>query len=200
MLPDYPILKERILKKIILTRYMFIREHGMEPFKDIESRQLYEGDKVDSGGGTPMTGKRELDAIRSEFAFEEGEVDTMTPEQMLQRLDAVSLDMVRQQSDMFIRFMSATSAEVGGIIDGNGRPLNPDTFFEAIERLDLDFDENGKPSGLKIVVTGPNATKEAPDLLEALSSNPEYSARYDALMEKKRMEWRDRESTRKLAG
>ena len=52
---------------------------------------------------------------------------------------------------MFEKLRDITSA-AGTAHDAQGRPLSSDTYLEVLEMIDVDFDEQGKPSRLRIVV------------------------------------------------
>jgi hypothetical protein len=50
------------------------------------------------------------------------------------------------------------------------------------------------------VVMSPNLQSKAMAALEQLENDPKYAKRYKEIIDKKRLEWRDREAARKLVG
>ena len=65
--------------------------------------------------------------------------------------------------------------------------------------MQLEFDENGDPKGLTVVIP-PSMEERAKETMEMFHQDPELSGRWQELMDKKRKEWRDREAARKLVG
>jgi hypothetical protein len=94
-------------------------------------------------------------------------------------MDQGLAELIRQ-SDQTQHLQGDTPEELGASV------------LEALQRVDMSFDENGEPT------FGFIAGNKDLELLRALDS-PEIRARFDGVIEERRREWSDRESHRKLA-
>jgi len=103
----------------------------------------------------------------------------------------------QQEMIMFDTFEQATS-KTGNVVNDKGSPLTTDLFFQVLETIEIDFDGNGSPRMPTMVVNPAMAEQIA--RLQQESDRPDVKARYDALMRKKKMEWRAREADRTLVG
>lgn len=79
--------------------------------------------------------------------------------------------------------MSDVSEEYGNVIEGGGRDFF-DVFADALETIDLAFDEQGHPN-LTIVMH-----PDQMDKLRDKEPTPEQEARLNAILERRREEWR----------
>ena len=77
-----------------------------------------------------------------------------------------------------------------------GKPLSVNSLFEVLEKIDRDFDEAGNPNELS-VVAHPERLSSISKVISQAEADPN---RYQAIMERKKEEWRARESNRKLVG
>jgi len=81
----------------------------------------------------------------------------------------------------------------GQVIDAGGRPFSGALFLELLEKIQIDFDDNGKPRMPTLIVS--------PEMAERLAQNPptpDEMRQFDALIEKKRKEFYARRRVRKL--
>ena len=85
----------------------------------------------------------------------------------------------------------------GNAVDAKGQPLSPSLLFKALEKMEINFDENGRPTNL-VLVLHPAQVADFKKKAAEWDKDPEYQKTFKDLMEKKRAEWRDRENSRKL--
>ena len=83
------------------------------------------------------------------------------------------------------------------MFDAEGKPFHPELLFEAIERMPIEFDDEGNPKSPTIIVN-PAQMERVKDKLTEWESDPVLRDRYEAIMRKKKEECLDRESNRKL--
>ena len=93
--------------------------------------------------------------------------------------------------------MNQVTASTGNVVDAKGKPLTPDQFLDVMERIEMSFDQNGKPM-LPQIVCGPQMVEQMKKILEQIDTEPELKQRHDELLRRKRENWCDRESRRKL--
>lgn len=116
----------------------------------------------------------------------------------MDKFDKAAQDTAKQiNKHSFDQIMKAL--EQGGNIVDSRKELSAEACLEAVEKMHLDFDDNGNPRRLTVVVP-PNMRQQAEKALEDLHNNPEHNKRYHEIILKKRIEWRDREALRRLVG
>jgi hypothetical protein len=106
-----------------------------------------------------------------------------------------------QQSVMvgrLLRRVGETAESIGNTIDARGTPFSQEHFFAMLDKVWIDFDEYGRPdlSSFTLVLHPDNANVFTS--ICAWEHDRAFVARLEDVMQKKRAEWHDRESNRKL--
>jgi hypothetical protein len=198
MLPDFSEIKKR-LRKLQLARIKRAEAMLLSPFSEVPEHIVFEGDKlllVREDGSIEQTEIREITVERQ---IDLTEVEKMSPETIRQRLDAVAQEMAFKKSKILFEDLEKTVRKTGNIVDVGGKPFSIDDFFKLLEKIWLEFDENDKPI-MPMIVVGDKVSDEIAKVLRQAESDPECKKRFQEVIEKKRMEWRDREANRKLVG
>ena len=141
----------------------------------------------------------ELKQASAETSIRFDEVPHLSIQDRLAKLDDAAREMARQISEHAFGQINEAVERVGNVVNSGGKPLSPDVFLDVIEKIHLDFDADGNPSQLTMVIP-PSMAERAKETMQRLHQDPEYDRRYREIIEKKRMEWRDREAARKLVG
>ena len=136
-----------------------------------------------------------MEKTTSKLEIKWEEVETITHETILNKIDDAAQEMAEQIKKSFYETLSEAAGEVGNVSLSHGEPLTVDLFLEMLEKMHVSFDEEGNPSGL----TFAGSPKLRPALIEVISQ-AEADPRYQELMERKREEERVRENNRKLVG
>ncbi len=98
---------------------------------------------------------------------------------------------------MLFRKHSEATARVGNQVDAGGAPFSADFYFQLW--LQVDFDELGRPDTASTrMVMHPDMAERVIPVMQQWESDETFQRRYRDLMLRKRDEWRDRESNRKL--
>ena len=198
MLPDYPDIKNKIEKRLHI-RMKNVMLASMVPFAQVPRSRVFEGDKlvlVREDGSLERTELRKVEVIRQ---VEFKEVERMTPKMVIQRIDEVARDMGFQQSKVFFEEVNKAVHRSGNIIDVGNRPFCADDYFKMLEMLQIDFGENGEPF-MPTIVAGDKVSEGISKVLQEVNSDPSLRKRKQEIVERKREQWRDRESDRKLVG
>lgn len=135
--------------------------------------------------------------VKQEIKFTE--VEEMTHEMVLHKIDEVAKEMAEQMTRFAYEELNRTTDETGNVISADGKPFSIEMLFEMLEKMDLDFDEAGNPSGT-MFVAHPNLFPAIAKAISQAEANPETAKRAQGLMDQKREEWRVRENNRKLVG
>jgi hypothetical protein len=198
MLPDFPIIKEK-LKKLSNAQFKAAMLAYLGPFSDIPRSMVFEGDELiivrEDGSieSTPLT------EMKVERQIDLTQVERMTPDIVRQHIDSAAKEMAIQQSKVLLEDLNKSIRKTGNLIDVGRRPFSIEVFFKALERIWIDFDGNGNPI-MPTIVAGDKTSEAVAKVLREAESDPQCRARLKEIIEIKRMQWRDREANRKLVG
>ncbi|ACX52450.1 hypothetical protein Adeg_1343 [Ammonifex degensii KC4] len=196
MLPDFPKVKEKILEalsKRIQTRSM--------PwlFQRAKHLRYHEGHRYRIVRADGSVVEDEFKEASSKISLDLSQWDSITTKDIIARIDTAAEEIESQVARHFYGEISKSAEGVGNVIDAGGRPFTAEMYLEVLEKVQLDFYEDGTPHELALVCS-PNMAPRIKAELQRLHDEPELARRYNELIEKKRTEWRERENSRKLVG
>jgi hypothetical protein len=198
MLPDYPELKDKI--KSIFTYHMREHKKSVFPLQGMVNTQvIHEGTHPEYQSeykGKFKDEKLNLKTYSANAQFDKGELKNMTLKDVfLRHLDTVE-KMGREIEYESIKELSHKLEEVGQTTKIT-KEITPDDILKSIEGVALSFDENGK-ARLPTLMAAPETADKFQKAFTKLDEEP-YLTKFRDLIEKKKREWNDRESNRKLA-
>lgn len=198
MLPDLPNLKRDIQN--VLYRYLQVQVNKrIGIFNELSRQIIQEGDRLRVVRADGSIDDSELKRASAEMIIENSEAPRLTFTERIAKLNDVAEEMSRQMSEHLFGTLNEVLDKAGQVTSNKGRPLDPDAFFSVMEKIQLDFDESGKHHKLSIVVP-PNLKMKMEQVLNQIDTDPELQKRYEEIILKKRIEWLDREASRKLVG
>jgi len=198
MLPDLPCLKRDIQKA--LDRYLSVQVNArLGVFSKVPKHAMHEGDRTCVVRPDGSRDESELKKTSTEISVKLDDVPHLTLEKRLAMLNEIADQMARQMSEQFFGMLNEVLDKAGQVVDQKGRPLDAEAVFAVLEKMQLDFDETGEHNELSIVMPPALASKST-KVFEQMQSDQVLRKRYDEIMVRKRMEWRDREASRKLVG
>lgn len=106
--------------------------------------------------------------------------------------------MANDQERMFFEIMHQVTQKTGNVVDGGGQPLSHEKILEVLETIQIDFDTDGNPR-MPTMVISPAMAPRMKELADDPSAK-EFEEKQKKIIEKKRMEWREREANRTLVG
>lgn len=198
MLPDIPPLKNEIARKLQAAFKQRVNAY-LGAINEAPRSFIKEGRRVVTTRPDGRNEETELQTASAETSIRFDEVPHLSIQDRLTKLDEAARAMARQISEHAFGQINEAVERVGNVVDGGGKPLSPEVYLEVIEKIHLDFDANGKPRELSLVIP-PHLEQRAKETLEKLRQVPVYSKRYQEVIDKKRLEWRDREAARRLVG
>ncbi len=133
--------------------------------------------------------------VESPFAFSVADAISGKTESLFVAIDDAAEHGLRTIMPRLFEYMGRLSEAAGTSIDAKGRPPSHELFLEVIEKMDIEFDDEGKPLMPTFVVN--------PEMAEALRKlpppTPEQEMKHQHLMQRKRQEYNDRRRYRKLS-
>jgi len=126
-------------------------------------------------------------------------IEAINPvEYFKQKMDEMAESFIAQQEGLVFSKLNEVTEQTGNVVDGHGKPFSPALLFEALEKIQIDFDDQGRPI-MPTVVLHPSLFEKVKEKLPEWEANPEFAKRHNAIIEEKRRQWLDRENCRKLA-
>ena len=197
MLPDFPKVKARL--ETMLKYEMELARLHMGPLAAIRESVVFEGNKITIIREDGSVDEMGFEEITAELQVNFAEVETMTHEMVLDKINRPAKEIEEKKAKFAYEQIGKAAEEAGNVVSADGKPFSIEMLFEMLEKMDLDFDEAGNPSGTMFVAH----PKLFPAIAKAISqaeAYPETAKRYQELMDQKREEWRVRENNRKLVG
>ena len=198
MLPDFLKTKEK-LKKMIISEMKKAHLRHLGPLANAPVSRMFEGNKSiivrEDGSVSDMNPK----LITSELKVNLAEIEGMSHEMILDKINTMAKEIAEEQAKLSYEVIGKAAEEVGNVVDAHGETFSIDLFFQALERIDRDFDEAGNSTELMCPVS-PELFPSIVKFIEQAKTDPEIDKRFKALMERKREEWRVRENNRELVG
>jgi hypothetical protein len=197
MLPDFVRVKERRLRwfRRAVTRFM---EQQAWMMKKMRTVRQHEGQQLQY---ETVEGDRDIVAydnkLSSSLKIQMDELATLGPVGYLKKAHKMASEFAEQAKRYFYGQVEHYSKEAGTAVHAGGRPFDALMLLDGLEKMDLDFDENGQPE-LPTFVMNPSLSGAFAKKMQEAEKSPEFRRRWDEVMTRKLVEWRDREADRKL--
>ena len=197
MLPDYPGVRA-LISKHQMRQFHAARSESMGPFSDIREDPLHEGHRSGIIRKDGSLDELEFKTIEVTRTFKMDEMENWSEKQVREYYQDIAQEVARKQSRLTYEKLGEAVAKVGNEITEQGLPT-AETILNALGKMWIDFNDDGTHVPLTIVSS--SEMKPAYDTaFKQLDEDPALRKRYQELLEEKRLQWRERESSRKLVG
>jgi hypothetical protein len=193
MLPDFPETK-RLFARAFQT-YMRRKAREVSPYSMVQTHHLHEGRTMQIVRSDKSESESALVQMSSLIEFKLDEIEDLTLEKVVAKIDATVVDIVRQQVSL-VRERLSTELPESQTVDGKGRKFDGEIVLQALDRMQMEFYPDGTPH--EIFVDAPPEKIAA--AMKEIENSPELKKRHEELVQKKREEWCAREADRKLVG
>jgi hypothetical protein len=195
-LPLYPELKAKLEEWFIeVMREAAQRQLG--PFNQSPRFIQHEGRDHRYTTVTGEARSAEYQDFAVQFRLGPAELASMTIEQVLRLFHEKGTEIGTLEARYHFGRLDSITEETGNIIHGNGAPLSIDMIIEALEQMYIAFDRSGNPR-MPTIVVHPTRRERLREILSEAETDPDTRARLSAVFERKRREWHEQESSRKL--
>jgi hypothetical protein len=197
MLPDFPIIKDRLDKLLLLSIEYEVAQFA--PFLgSIKNQLIHEGD-----GSVLIRETGEIENLKMKKSSVNiditlSEIEGMTLKEIYKKYKDAAVSIAKSKYLQFNETIQETVEKVGNVVNADGKPLSPELWMQMIKKIHLDFDSKGKPL-FPTVLIAQDKLNQIKKVIEELEKEP-YKKKYSELIDIKHMEYRDRESNRKLVG
>lgn len=197
MQEKYPELESEI--QTSLFRFVLqIADQNSPITGDIASHPIFEGDKSEmlrEDGDCDEINMREF---TTENIIPRKTILYGTLREVVDVFKPIGEAMASDKEKLMLDLMEVTTEKTGNIVDGRGKPLSHEMILEVFEKIQIDFDDNGVAK-MPTIVASPAMEKKFEELFKGPQA-AEFQKKFDALMDRKKAEWRAREADRVLVG
>lgn len=201
MLPDFPSLKKD-LDRLLQLGAQRGRRSALGVMGVFPRRSIHEGDRHILVREDGKAVEDEFSTITARESLEVDEVEVLSLDQTYAMYERLMAEMDDKEEAAFLDLANKTAESVGNVVEGKGKS-HPEVVLEGVEQILLDpapqnVDHLFSFPGVRIMLQelDDEAIEKA---CEELKREP-YKARMERLLQKKREEYRARESSRKLVG
>ena len=196
MLPDYPEIKKKIFDVYTARMNNIIK---CSSFDNFAKHTIFEGyrNRIIRHDGT--VDDTEFKELTSNISIDFKNFEGVSVEDIMKKVDECAFEMAKQQSQHFVKVIENTVNNVGNTVKCDGEPFNPEHIFDMLEKVEISFNKDSTPN-FPTFVAAPDTLNIVAEVLKMIEDTPELKVKMDNILKKKRSEWRDRESSRKLVG
>ena len=196
MLPDFPVIKGEIMKRLAARTRAGAQADPLLAL--MPAFIIHEGNRSrlvrEDGTVQEMTFENPLRAsaeVRIEDMLTEG------PAASLAAIDKISQSLHEGMARRTLRAIEEAAESVGNSIQAKGQPFTPELYLEALETMELSFNDAGvwlPPTW----VAHPDTSPKIARVLASIDEDPNLLARRNAIVDRQREAWRVREARRRL--
>jgi hypothetical protein len=173
MLPDFPKIKGEFVR--VIDRYLqeLVRQEPL--LSQIQEERDFEGNKMSSkteDGGVYKSAYKE---ISGQYSIKREDVIAKGPMAFMENIQSIAEKLKEQKAKDFFDKLREVVDETGNVVNGKEQSFTFELFMEGLEKIWIDFDDEGNPS-LPTVVVSPELGMKLKDL----HGKPTLSTRRDS--------------------
>lgn len=193
MLPDVRSLKEELSELVSLhIRHQSRLRSGV--FSEVAIHVIHEGRSMETHRGDGTKDVSPLTTASAEVVVGREDPGCMSDAERIEAINRVISGLALQMESIFFSSLDQTLEAHGQVASAvKGDPLA--SLLAAIEKMQLDFDDEGRIKDLTVV----GGEEWRVQISHALQNDPTFAERWNAMLLRKQEEWRAREDSRKLA-
>lgn len=197
MLPDFPKIKKDLDK--IARAHLRACIHSIDPvLAKMPSSIQHEGDtrsyETVDRQEVPLNYERTESVLNIPFA----ELIELSINDIFNKLGECAEEFARSMSKQFYRIMDQATREAGTAVDAKGKPFSFQLYLEALETVEIQFDETEDKPDIPMIIMGPQQYAKCKREIESWATDAEKIDHIEKVIHRKYQEWYDRENNRKL--
>ena len=161
--------------------------------RDIKAVVMHEGHRMELRRSDGSIERRLLKNIGTAIRIHTDDLEKRGLQAVLAAMEVAAADLAEKQSRFFFERLNETLEEAGQTRDAGGKPFTFDLMLEALEMVDIDFDEHGQPIWPTFL-----CGRAHYETAQKWVLTDEQKQKDEELVERKRLAWRERESNRRL--
>lgn len=199
MIADFPKIKETLHKQMDFSLREEVRRRA-PVVSMIGHHFLHEGDKSSYETVDRQTKVVDFQKGESKFSVTRDEMSKMTIMDVAKKIQDMAEELAGQMEGRLFQTITEEVEKIGNVVQNNP-PLSPDTLLQALEKIEIDFqdDSRDKPV-LPTLVTGPELAEKAKNQMDniTLEEKELFDEKMKKILDKKYDNFLAREGKRKL--
>jgi hypothetical protein len=195
MLPDFPSLKDEVLK-IISAKLRQRVDTGDPVLAELRKFTQHEGTQMKYAAHGGETHQEGAEGIGAHFEVAITDVPDLFGEKLDAKLEEIAQELISQSARVFFKKLAESCEKAGTSFDGGGKPVSPEMLLEMESRMQVEFRSDGRPS--HSIIIHPDMFPAVKKVTEEIENDPELKRRRTEILKRQREAWVARESNRKL--
>jgi hypothetical protein len=195
MLPDLPKAKAEIYE-IIQARFRAAAADGVGKI-GFPASIVHEGRRTTIIREDGTTDAVEFKRVETSFMLSKAELEGMDVNSIFTKIDAAAVELEGKKMQQMLEKVKEVTSEYGNVVDAKKTGSTLESIFEMLEKIELFFRGDGSPIWPQFVA-GAVAAEKLAKALKEIENTPSLDLRMRKLIDRKREEWRARESDRRL--
>lgn len=195
MLPDFP----KIKKKWSTWFFNNIKHKSRQVsfLSQIKRVTHFEGDGTKTTDVEGRTESSEYDTLSGMLEIHRKDLIDQGPASLIKEIDRIAQEFANQQIATVLERIRESTKRTGNVVNADGQAFNREHLLNLLEKIEIEFDEDGRHDTLNLVVP-PGLQDQFAAKMNEWMKDISFKNKYDEIMNKKRQECYDRESNRKL--
>jgi hypothetical protein len=178
--------------------YVRERSRGNSVLRKIKAHVVHEGKSTAIRRSPTEIELTKLIQATVETRMMHDEIESIDLAYILSKAEEISADFERQISAHLFKTLEEVTDQTGLKKDARGQRLTNDMLIELFSMMQINFERS--QGGDFLIVAAPGMEATFKKLEREMTENPEIKAKWNAMMERKRNEFREREINRNLVG
>ena len=197
MLPDFFRCKKRLLELAQISFRQTLNAEGVVAL--IKNVPYFEGNRFESSDVEGTLSSHKPHTFEAALCADRQQIAESGIQYFIQMLREQTERLHQEQFELFQERMDEAVTRTGNAIDTGGQPLTFNLYLDLLEKVDLEFDEQGNPDfSSRFLVVSPEMADFLRQKMPEWEQNVEFQRRLETIINNKREDWLDRESNRKL--
>lgn len=181
----------------VIECYIAASSSSNSLLSEIKQIRHFEGDRM---ANTTMEGESEesqYQKISTDFFIKPEEIINKGFEGVMEKIQQMIEGTKQKLEKNLLKKITEITEKTGNVLSAEGKPLSHERYIQMLDKIEIDFEDNGEPI-LPGVICQPNMIPHLKAKYSEWESNPLFKEEFKNIIDKKRKEWHDRESNRKL--
>lgn len=195
MLPDFPEIKNKWSTRFYNSITQRIRQVPI--LAQVSRITHFEGDGMKTTDVEGRTESSEYDTMSGMFEISRKDLIDQGPACLNGEIDRIVQKLADQQISAMLERVRESTRRTGNLVSTGGQGFDSEHFLSLLEKIEIDFDDDGRHNTLSFVVP-PGLQNQLQAKMGEWMKDASFRNKHDEIISKKRQEWNDRESNRKL--
>lgn len=197
-LPRYRQLKVK-LSKLFIDIFTEAAKKELGPLQDVKRFTQHEGKVLRHNTLDNDLKQKQLNyqEFKTEYTVEYAKVPTTTPQEIIAMMQEKGKEYGVAQAKHSYSVISQVTEEVGNVVNNQGEPFTVESYFEVMDKIQMDFDDDGRPVWPTMVVPSSNFER-AKSVMQDIETDPVARERLEKVVAKKKEQYDADQARRKL--